>query len=165
MRPFLRIARGVLRYPLGLAMSILCSLAVALLWGGNIGAVYPLLEVCLRGQTVQTWIQEEIEDANQEKLTLASELEDREKRLSATQRNITLKKIDALDTSIRRHELILPYAERLPGDPFHTVALFVGILLIASALKNFFLVGNLTATASVAQRTGYRGKGWMRRPR
>ena len=42
-----------------------CSLAVAVLWGGNILAFYPILEITLNGETVQSWVDREIKTHDQ----------------------------------------------------------------------------------------------------
>ncbi len=38
------------------------ALLVALLWGFNIGALYPVIEVVSGGQSLQKWIDDEIAD-------------------------------------------------------------------------------------------------------
>ena len=47
MNNFGRALRLALRYRLTLAGAIVSALAVALLWGGNITAIYPVVEVVL----------------------------------------------------------------------------------------------------------------------
>ena len=60
MKNFGRIVRLALRYRLTLVFSVICALGVAVLWGGNIGAVYPFVEVTFKGDSLHTWIDEEI---------------------------------------------------------------------------------------------------------
>jgi ATP-binding cassette subfamily B protein/subfamily B ATP-binding cassette protein MsbA len=55
MNSFVRSLKLALRYRWTLVGSVLCALAVAVLWGGNIGAVYPLVEVSLKGETLHDW--------------------------------------------------------------------------------------------------------------
>ncbi|MCC9599168.1 ABC transporter ATP-binding protein/permease [Stieleria sp. JC731] len=160
MKPFLRIAKGMGRYPMALAASILCSLAVAMLWGGNIGAVYPVLEVCLNGKSVQQWITDDIAEAEEDIEKYQAEL----KALPApgdaaateeieTQRQHLKDDIRSCENTISNRLRVQPYADYLPKDPFHTVLVFMAILLAATALKNLFIVANLVTTTWAVQKT------------
>jgi ATP-binding cassette subfamily B protein/subfamily B ATP-binding cassette protein MsbA len=152
MKPFFRIARGLTRYPAALSASIACSLAVALLWGGNIGAIYPMLEVCLRGKSVQQWIAEDLAEADAKKQAITTELADRNAALTPKRRDQLQADLTALQRTIDLKLRVQPYADHLPNDPFRTVVLFVGFLLAVTALKNLFIVGNLVTTSWAVQR-------------
>ncbi|WP_149495523.1 ABC transporter ATP-binding protein [Roseiconus lacunae] len=157
MKPFLRIARGLGRYPLALSASIFCSLAVAMLWGGNIGAVYPVLEVCLNGKSVQQWIADDIDEANEgidkyrQKLATLPQAKLTEQQQA--DREDWLSEIESLQDTITNRERVRPYADMLPKDPFYTVLVFMVILLAATALKNIFIVANLVSTTWAVQKT------------
>jgi ATP-binding cassette subfamily B protein/subfamily B ATP-binding cassette protein MsbA len=151
MKPFFRIARGLLRYPLALVSSIGCSLMVAALWGGNIGAVYPLLEVCLRGQSVQEWIDADIQAATERQAEIQTAL--KQPDLTPDETRKLKGEFGSLERSIELNRRLQPYADYLPADPFRTVALFVALLLAATAIKNGFIVCNLVATSWAVQRT------------
>ena len=56
MNNFLRALRMALRKRLTLAGSVACALVVAIMWAGSITAVYPLVEVTLRAETMHEWI-------------------------------------------------------------------------------------------------------------
>src|SRR5688572_20072685 len=64
MKNFGRTLRLVLRYPWTLAGSAFCAIMVAMLWGGNIGSMYPIVEIIFGGdkggRTLQDWIDEGI---------------------------------------------------------------------------------------------------------
>ena len=56
MHYFLRALREAARsWPL-LAAAMLCSAGVAALWGANIAALFPIIEVTLKGESLQSWI-------------------------------------------------------------------------------------------------------------
>ena len=60
---FLRALRDAAKsWPLLLA-SFLCSAGVASLWGANIAALFPIIEVTLNGDSLQSWNGRRIEDA------------------------------------------------------------------------------------------------------
>lgn len=79
MHNFLRALRLALRYRWTVAGTVLSALCVALLWGGNIGVVYPVVEVVLKKQSLQQWAVVEIDRAQRK----AAELQDEISRLDA----------------------------------------------------------------------------------
>ena len=62
---FLRTLRMAFRYRFTLVGATLTALGVAVLWGGNIGAVFPFVKVVLEGKTIQAWVAEEIDRSGQ----------------------------------------------------------------------------------------------------
>ena len=60
MRNAYRAIRLALRYPLSLAAAVGLTFVVAALWGGNIAAVYPILEVAFQGESLQDWSAQKI---------------------------------------------------------------------------------------------------------
>ena len=54
-----RAIRLALRVRFGLSLA--CAVMVAVFWGGNIGLVYPLLQVLIRSQNCQHWVEEKID--------------------------------------------------------------------------------------------------------
>ncbi len=37
-------------------LATLCSFGIAVLWGSNIGALYPVIEITLRNESIQSWL-------------------------------------------------------------------------------------------------------------
>ena len=63
MNYFLRALREAARsWPL-LAAALLCSAGVAALWGANIAALFPVIEVTLNGESLQSWNDRRLSDA------------------------------------------------------------------------------------------------------
>jgi ATP-binding cassette subfamily B protein/subfamily B ATP-binding cassette protein MsbA len=63
MNYFLRALREASKsWPL-LAAALLCSAGVAALWGANIAALFPIIEVTLKGDSLQSWNERRIEEA------------------------------------------------------------------------------------------------------
>ena len=60
MNNFARVVRLALRYRLTVVGALLSALIVAVLWGGNIGAVYPFMKVIFEGKSLQQWVDGEI---------------------------------------------------------------------------------------------------------
>src|SRR4051794_8626026 len=70
MGNFARVVRLALRYRTTVAASFICSLVVAVLWGGNIGFLYPLVEVVGNNQSLGKWADTSIAKAQ---ATIATE--------------------------------------------------------------------------------------------
>ena len=59
MKNFGRVIRLALRYRFTFALSLLTALAVGVLWGANIGTVYPFVKVAFQNQSLAEWINRE----------------------------------------------------------------------------------------------------------
>ena len=76
MNSFTRVLRLTLRYKWNLAGLFTCSLMVALFWGGNLGAVYPVVEVAFQGKSLQQWVDTEIEKAEKTTREVQQQIDD-----------------------------------------------------------------------------------------
>ena len=61
MKNFARLVRFAWPYRARFGLSLACAGMVALMWGSNIGAVYPLLKILFDDKTCQTWLAEQAE--------------------------------------------------------------------------------------------------------
>jgi subfamily B ATP-binding cassette protein MsbA len=60
MGNFSRTLRPALQYRFTLVASLVCALGVAVLWGLNIGAIYPFVKVAFQRKSLHDWIDEEL---------------------------------------------------------------------------------------------------------
>jgi ATP-binding cassette subfamily B protein/subfamily B ATP-binding cassette protein MsbA len=166
MKSFARAIGLAIRYRPTLLGVIFTSLAVGILWGANIGAVYPFVEVVFEGQSLQQWVDREIEASDKRATELANEsqaLRDTLPRLSADERRPALAKINYLDAdraaeaqAVTRYRWVQPYIHAyLPTTAFTTLLLIVGFLLVGTALKDAFLVANLVLVERLVQLAAY----------
>ena len=51
-----------------IVLATLCSVGIAFLWGSNIGALYPVIDMTLKGESMQSWFEKSI-DASNAKIT------------------------------------------------------------------------------------------------
>lgn len=154
MRNFSRALRDAVRYWPSIVLAMLCSLAVATLWSANIGAFYPILEVVFRGESLQHWIEREIE-SNETKIVqfeqelaayTANGLSD-----GSTEVLIINHKLAAEQASLRRYQKMQPYVERfVPHSPFQTISLIVAVLMVSTLIKHAFLIANELLVGRVA---------------
>ncbi len=163
MNYFLRALREAAKsWPL-LAAALLCSAGVAALWGANIAALFPIIEVTLKGDSLQSWNERRIEEAEGRIEAGRRALVDLEARLAdeatdprAVQRDRTQR--DTLRLSLRGDEAIVYSAQRLapwldrflPRDPFQTVLLVVVFVVASTFIKHVLLMGSTLLVSWVA---------------
>ncbi|MEL7496864.1 MAG: ABC transporter ATP-binding protein [Planctomycetota bacterium] len=64
MKNLTRALRMTLKYKWSLIASFTCSIFVALLWSANLGAVYPFVEIVLKGKSLHDWVDDERHEAS-----------------------------------------------------------------------------------------------------
>src|SRR6516165_9942751 len=90
MNNFLRLLRFAWPYRMRLAASIGCALAVALLWGANFTAIYPILKILGKDkQNLQQWINDKISFNEGQIDRYQKELEEDEKNKQRVEKDIT----------------------------------------------------------------------------
>ncbi|MFM8735326.1 MAG: ABC transporter ATP-binding protein [Pirellulales bacterium] len=163
MHYFLRALREAARsWPL-LAAALLCSAGVAALWGANIAALFPIIEVTLKGDSLQSWNERRIEEAHARIATANASMADLEARLAAGiddpgERRKARNLLDALRLATRGDETIAisgekltPWLDRLlPRDPFQTVLLVVAFVVVSTFVKHLLLMGSTLLVSWVA---------------
>ncbi|MFN9369453.1 MAG: ABC transporter ATP-binding protein [Planctomycetia bacterium] len=161
MHYFLRALREAAKnWPL-LAAAMLCSAAVAALWSANIAALHPIIEVTLKGESLQEWNRREV-DAARGRIEAAGDerkiLETRiagadelgpDERSQARNRIAYLAEREKVDgRSVTWGESLGPWLDRLlPLDPFKTVLVVVAFVVVSTILKHLLL---LTSTMLVS---------------
>ena len=163
MHYFLRALREAAKsWPL-LAAALLCSAGVAALWGANIAALFPIIEVTLKGESLQSWNERRIVDARgRVEAADADRVKIKEKLagdgLDAAAKVKLRNRLDSLDLTRRGEEAIVysgeklrPWLDRfLPVDPFKTVLLVVVFVVVSTFLKHLLLLGSTLIVGWVA---------------
>jgi subfamily B ATP-binding cassette protein MsbA len=163
MNYFLRALRDASRqWPLLLA-AFCCSAGVAALWGANIAALFPIIEVTLNGESLQAWNTRRIEDGSRRLAENHAEVARLEERLAshgeqAGDRLEDRNRLDTLSLQMRGDEALVassrqlqPWLDRwLPQDPFQTVLVVVVLVVISTFLKHAFLLTNTLLVGWVA---------------
>jgi ATP-binding cassette subfamily B protein/subfamily B ATP-binding cassette protein MsbA len=154
MNSFLRSLAEAKRYWRSLSLATVCSFLVAALWGANIGAFYPILEVTIRGQSVEQWFDEQtanlqirLDEFESEHGRLIDQLASggsAEERSSLESR---LKQIrseqQVLQSSLESYRQAQPWVQGwVPSDPFQTIVLVVCVLLVSTLVKHGFMIAN-----------------------
>ncbi|HVJ81699.1 MAG TPA: ABC transporter ATP-binding protein [Planctomycetia bacterium] len=151
MKSFRRALRFSWPYRGRLALSIFCGFMVALFWGANISAVYPLLSVLLNQKTLTDWVDDRIK--LEEKGIVAVD-----EAIATVRGQIKEHAGDPEPTAERQGELQRRESERrsrarylglyqwlrpkvaalTPGDSFLTLCFILAVVLVGMALKGLF---------------------------
>lgn len=164
MKQFARVLRMAARRRWSLVGILTSSLIIAILWGANIGTLYPMVEVVFNGDTLQTYCVKEIDEANKKIAEVDLEIG----ALRKEQENADEKHARALENQIQlalgQREVFtetIVYIKRAqptinayaPETPFATLLLIVSAMVICTAIKLIALLFNLMLVQYVAERT------------
>ena len=157
MHNFRRAIKLALRYRGRLAISFVCALVAGALWGLNIGALYPVLQLVEKKQNLQDWVETKLRPVGKDIALKEGEIDklvlDRRaadawpdgKPRDDEQRRITRElkekesKLAALRSTQWRYQQLKHHViRRLPADMFETLALLLGLVVVAVAVRGVF---------------------------
>ena len=161
MGNFGRALRLAMKHRWTFAGTLASALVVGVLWGGNIGALYPFVEIAFEGRSLQQWVDGEIATAQKKLTDLDAELTPLlgELQRAAPDKSPPLQteverlqaRVEAEQKALARYEWLKPYIDQyVPADPFETLAWLIGILLVATVVKNYFLMANTVLVARLS---------------
>ena len=160
MNNFWRALRYTWPYRRRLFLSLACSLLVALFWGANLSAIYPVLTVLLDGKTLSEWVDEsekheltqiarvkgeidkvsgevsgiEIDRRADPKTALDGRLSDRRAELARRQAELSSR-----ERKLAWYAWFHPVIQNwTPSTPFATLALLMAFMILGVALKGLF---------------------------
>lgn len=167
-----------LKYRWSLVGSFVCCLCVAVLWGANLGAVYPFVEVVLHDKSLHQWIETREEKSEAALAGYQATLKPLEERLASLKANaaepdasnpavappaiaelnrkIGLLRSDISTETTRQdwNHSIHPWITKwAPKTAFATLAWLMGLMIVGTIVRGFFLMGNMVLVAHVGQRT------------
>lgn len=161
MVSLLRVARSSLRYRWTFAGAVLCALSVGVLWGGNIGTVFPMVEVVFGGRSLPQWVDHEIEEAEARLQSIDSQLrsvpprhdgagdnDNRERR----HRQLLESRRKAEVTALAGYRRLQPWMHGyMPTQAYATLVLVVAVVLFGTVVKAVFLALSTLLTERLAQ--------------
>ncbi len=165
MTNFTRAMRDALQYWKSILLATLCSVAVAALWGANIGALFPVIQVTLAEQSLQEWIETEITTTEARISELTTELATLRKQVdnahgderAAMESQLAQLQSERanLTTSVATSRRVQPLVDRfLPHDPFDTVVVVIAFVLFGTLVKHIFMMFNTLIIAKVSVNIG-----------
>lgn len=152
MKNFARALREAWRYWPALTIALFCSLGVAVLWGANIAALFPIIETTLHGQSLQEWNQKRLAAAEKNLADHEKEVANLEKKRDAAanenEKNDLGFQIDVLQSRMKLDratvystQRLQPFFDRfMPTKPFQTVALIAIAVAVATAIKQVLML-------------------------
>ncbi|MDO5567357.1 MAG: ABC transporter transmembrane domain-containing protein, partial [Planctomycetia bacterium] len=144
-----RALKSTFEYKFTIFASFFCAVVLALCWGGNITAVYPLVQISFQGETVPEWLGKKIAEKNDNIQAVQTQVVEIEKQLSAaSQDNIKSiqKEKSRLDDKIAKYQQELswlnyakPYVDQYaPNDPFMTIVWLMMFVIVGTLVKSVF---------------------------
>jgi ATP-binding cassette, subfamily B, bacterial MsbA len=160
MKNFCRALGDAFRYWKSIALATAASLIIAALWGGNIGALFPVIQVTLAEKTLQDWIDTKIATTESAITQLSQDIATLEQSLRAAapdERRALEARLQQLEseqsnqlTSLASSERLQPWIHRfLPTDPFMTVVVVIVVLMASTLIKHVFMLINTMLIARV----------------
>lgn len=168
MRYFLRTLKLAWAYRVRLICSVLCALFAAILWSLNFTAIYPTLKILGSDQNLQEWVNDSIERVKKQVEPLQTDIDQRVKGLKEAEADPNL--VDK-DNVVRRatrelarlqgkleasqRELYhLHFAKKYidawcPVGRFQTLAMVIGLVILAVGIKGIFEFGQDSLVGSV----------------
>ncbi|MDO4584113.1 MAG: ABC transporter ATP-binding protein [Planctomycetia bacterium] len=160
---FYRVLKVSFRYKWSILFSILSALGVGVMWGANLSAVYPFMEITFKGQTLQAWIDQTIAESEleienfcrQEEMCRGGELSAEEVAEGLTLAEIQRRRL-VEQTTLEWYRFVQKGIYRfVPDDAFQTIALLLVGLLLMTLVKIAFLVANTLFITRVTNLTIY----------
>jgi ATP-binding cassette subfamily B protein/subfamily B ATP-binding cassette protein MsbA len=166
MKDFGRAFRIATRYRWTVMGIMASSLAVAVFWGANLGTIYPIVDIVLKGRSLQQWVDENVALAQTNSAELQAEIKALEAKVLASPQ---AKEASVKLASVRRRyeaeqeslhgTWIMPGSlalqpwihEHMPQEPYPTLMLVVAALLIGTLLKATCLIFNVVLVHRISQ--------------
>jgi ATP-binding cassette subfamily B protein/subfamily B ATP-binding cassette protein MsbA len=152
MNNFYRVVALSFRHKLTVGASLICSLAVALLWGGNITAIFPVVDIIMLNKSIPQYVDEKCVELDKSLAALSKQIDGLNEQLpkAAHEDEPALRSQLAElqgQQSRKQRELawyqgyISPLAHRwLPTTAFRTLVVVCGWLILGTFLKSVFRV-------------------------
>lgn len=160
----LRALKMALRYRWSFIISLISSLGVAIMWGANIGAVAPFIEVIFAGKSLHQWVDGRIADDQASLTDLQSSIAALQAQETATpaapavaievQIEEAQNQIGAYESSLWFSHALEPYIKTYtPPDAYQTLIMLIGFVIFGTIIRGIFLVINMYLVARLGQRT------------
>ncbi len=158
-----RAFRIALRYRWTMAGIVVSSLAVALFWGANLGTIYPIVDIVMKGRSLQQWADDNVSQAEAKSAELTAKIAELEAEKATDKSSRSLlagyrRRLDAEQRSLNGNWLVpgsrklQPWVhQHMPTKPYPTLKIVVLALLIGTLLKATFLVLNVILVQRVSQ--------------
>jgi ATP-binding cassette, subfamily B, bacterial MsbA len=152
MNNFYRVIALSLRHKFTVAASLFCSLAVAVLWGGNISAIFPVVDIIMLNKSIPQYLDETCVELEQQISKLQAEVDKQtaasEKAVGLEKRRLRSHATDLRSQIVQKEAKLEWYADRLaplahrwlPTTAFRTLIVVCIFLVVGTLFKSLFRV-------------------------
>jgi len=156
MKNFWTAIRDSIHHLPAIVLATFCSVGIAILWSSNIGALYPVIDMTLKGESMQSWFEKSI-DASYTKLDrleiqqnaierpalVAQRFTGQHVASKSDQQRVIEKNIRSEFANIGWSRWGLSWANALlPRDPFQTICYIMGLLIVSTLVKHLLMLAN-----------------------
>ncbi|MCP4779154.1 MAG: ABC transporter ATP-binding protein, partial [Planctomycetaceae bacterium] len=166
MNNFGRVLKIAAKRRFALVGILFSSLVIAVLWGANIGTLYPLVEVVFKGDSIPSYVASRIETSQSDLTEIDQQLLEISQSLplasddKKTALQVELQTLDSRRAVVSESNAwfikVKPWVDAYaPDGPYETLILIVGLLVGGTAVKLLALMLNLLLVQYVAERTAF----------
>lgn len=143
MKNFRTAIKDSLHHTPAILLATLCSVGVAVLWASNIGALSPVINMTLNGESMQSFVEKSIESGEERVRKWESELlVARQESPMAEERSLE-KNIRTEQSNIAWRQWGLSWINALlPRDPFRTICCIMGLVIVSTLVKHLLMLAN-----------------------
>lgn len=164
MKDFARVLRLAARRRATLIGCLATSLLVALLWGLNIGTLYPMVEIVFQGNGVPQHVDAKLAESREQIAACDARIAELTAQAAAEADPVLRQRLEvargyaqtekaAYAKSRDWLQWLQPWAHRhLPATPFGTLAAMIGLLMAGTAIKLVALTINLMLVQDLSLR-------------
>ena len=156
MKNFWTAIRDSIHHLPAIVLATLCSIGIAVLWSSNIGALYPVIDMTLNGESMQSWLEKSIDASYAHLEQLESQVHAANQSANAglrfagqdvapnfELRNSLNKQISNENSNALWKSFGLGWADTLlPRDPFQTICCIMGLLIVSTLVKHMLMLAN-----------------------
>lgn len=153
MNAFRRVLRLAAERRWSLLGVLLTSLIIAGMWGGNIGTLYPMVEIVFEGHDLKSYVSQRIESSGEELLAIQNQINELAADETAQRAKLEFDKT-AIETSRSWMQWAQPTLQAYaPTGPFNTLLMVVCVLIAGTAIKLVALTFNLMLVQYISEGT------------
>jgi ATP-binding cassette subfamily B protein/subfamily B ATP-binding cassette protein MsbA len=162
-RNFRRTLWLALRQKYSFVAALVCSLMVGVCWGANIGTFFPFVEVVFRGESLQSWVGQQIRETDKKAQEIEVNLTELRNQLETTtgpRRQELAHQVALQESRLGAERSAGDYARAaepwirdwLPDSPFETLVILVVLLWVGTVVRNLFFTANTILVERIGQR-------------
>ena len=153
MQDLFRIGFYVWPYRRLFALSVVCAIILSAFWALNLSIAFPVVKVLFQNDSLHSYVDKEISRITEEIQTDSALLDSTSTENVKLRAKIQSKVSDQSRTLVLLTKVQNSLLPHVPRDKFDTMAMILGVLLVATLLKGLFIYFQEMLVGSVVQLT------------